>query len=58
MLLEDGNQTGDILFDNSNTSFTFSSMDKSIVMGLLDYMRQYKEFDVEERTAKEKINVK
>ena len=46
--LGNGKHTGDILFDNSNTSFTFSSMEKSIVIGLLDYMRQCKDFDAEE----------
>jgi|LWDU01.1.fsa_nt_gi hypothetical protein len=46
ILLDDCKHTGDILFDNSNTSFTFSLMEKSIVIGLLDYMRQCKDFDI------------
>jgi len=58
VLLDEGKHTGDILFDNSNTSFTFSFMEKSIVMGLLDYMRQYKDFDIDEEIEKEKDNVK
>jgi hypothetical protein len=46
--LGDGNHSGDILFDNSNTSFTFSYLDKNVIIGLLDYMKQCKEDSNEE----------
>jgi hypothetical protein len=45
--LSDGNHSGDILFDNSNTSFTFTHLDKKIVVSLLDYIKNCKDSSVE-----------
>jgi len=45
--LSDGNHSGDILFDNSNTSFTFTHLDKKIVISLLDYIKNCKESSVD-----------
>jgi hypothetical protein len=45
--LNDENHSGDILFDDSNTSFTFTHLDKKIVISLLDYIKDCKESSVE-----------